>query len=133
MKADVPSLAMGDITFNLIIFFVILAAPKDDHVQWEPASAKNLQKPGQPSRVSITIDREGKLYLNGQPRSESALGGDIEELLGDAPAGERLVFLKVDKEATAPRFEPVIEAISKAGGELMHILSDQGAAAPVPK
>lgn len=124
MKAEVPSMAMGDIAFNLLIFFVILAKATDDsHVQWRPAEVATVD-PGKKARVSIVIDVDGKLYLNGKQKNESELSGDISTELGDLPAGKRTVLLKVDREATAPRFEPVIEAISQAGGELIHILNE---------
>jgi biopolymer transport protein ExbD len=133
LKADVPSMAMGDIAFNLLIFFVILAKAQDDsHVVWRPAEVKALEA-GKKARVSIVIDIDGKLFLNGHQRNESDLSTAIGEELGDAPAGSRTVLLKVDRDVTAPRFEPVIEAISQAGGELIHILNEdhkQPAAAP---
>ena len=124
MKADVPSTAMGDIAFNLLIFFVILARAQDDsHVQWQPAKAANLEKAGN-TRVSIAIDIHGDLYLNGQQIGEVQLASQIGTLLGDSPAGNRTVFLKVNKDAPAQKFEPVIEAISEAGGELVHVLDE---------
>ena len=36
-----------------------------------------------------------------------------------------MVLLKVHKDATATYFEPVIEAISEAGGDLLHVLEDE--------
>jgi biopolymer transport protein ExbD len=125
MKADVPSTAMGDIAFNLLIFFVILARAQDDsHVQWKPAKVANLQKAGN-TRVSIAIDVHGDLYLNGQQIGEVQLASQIGTLLDDSPAGNRTVFLKVNKDAPAQKFEPVIEAISEAGGELVHVLEEK--------
>jgi biopolymer transport protein ExbD len=124
IRADVPSMAMGDIAFNLLIFFVILARAQDDsHLQWTPAEARNIESAGH-SVVSVLIDTDEKLYLNGQPIGESGLEMKIEELLGDLPVGERIVLLKVHRDATALRFEPVIEAISSAGGELVHIVEE---------
>ena len=49
----------------------------------------------------------------------------LEDLLKGAPAGDRVVLLKVDKEILAQRFEPVIEAISEAGGELFHVVEEK--------
>ncbi len=122
MKADVPSTAMGDIAFNLLIFFVILARAQDDgHVKWQPAEAANVEQAGN-TKVSVVIDTEGLLYLNGQPVGEMQLASRIQGLLGEAGVGNRIVFLKVNKDAPAQKFEPVIEAISEAGGELVHIL-----------
>jgi biopolymer transport protein ExbD len=53
------------------------------------------------------------------------LAGSIEDLLGDAPPGKRTVLLKVHKETLAQRFEPIIEAVSEAGGDLVHVLEEK--------
>lgn len=125
MKADVPSTAMGDIAFNLLIFFVILARAQDDgHLQWQPAAAPRLENISN-SKVSVLIDRNNKLYLNGSETGQGQLAKGITDLLGAAPQGQRTVLLKVHKEATAMYYEPVIEAISEAGGDLVHILEEK--------
>jgi biopolymer transport protein ExbD len=125
MKADVPSMAMGDIAFNLLIFFVILARAQDDsHVQWQPAMASELERVST-AKVSLVINTENKLFLNGQETGQAQLAKAIEVLLGDQPAGERTVLLKVHKEATAMYYEPVIEAIGEAGGDLVHVLEEE--------
>ena len=123
--ATVPSMAMGDIAFLLLIFFVILARAQDDsHLQWKPAETPDLEQATH-SKASIVIDTDNKTYLNGQPIGHAQLAGELTALLGDAPVGKRTVLLKVDKEATAVFFEPVIEAVSEAGGDLYHILEQK--------
>lgn len=125
MKVEVPNVAMGDIAFNLLIFFVILARAQDDsHLKWEPAVSADVKNSGQP-RVSVVIDIQNKLYLNGSEVGIAQLPGGIEELLGNAQAGDRKVLLKVHKETLAQRFEPVIEAIGQAGGDLVHVLEEK--------
>lgn len=124
-KAEVPSVAMGDIAFNLLIFFVILARAQDDsHLRWQPASTPKVISVKH-SGVSVTIDIDGKLYLNGQEIGEAQLAEAIGQHLGNTPSGQRTVLLKVDKNTTALRFEPVIEAISEAGGDLVHVLEEK--------
>jgi biopolymer transport protein ExbD len=124
-RVEVPSVAMGDIAFNLLIFFVILARGQDDsHLQWQPALATHLESAGA-SKASVLIDTEGRLYFNGQQIGVSQLAGRIRETLADAPANHRTVLLKAHRDATALRFEPVIEAISEAGGELVHVLEEK--------
>ena len=114
LKADVPAVAMGDIAFNLLIFFVILARAQDDsHVKWQPASAAKLERTSN-SKVSVAISNENKLYLNGQELGQAQLANRVSELLGDSPSGERTVLFKVHKDATAMYYEPVIESISEA-------------------
>ena len=123
-RAEVPSMAMGDIAFNLLIFFVILAKAQDDsHLQWTPAEAKNIESAGN-SLVSIVIDHENDVYLNGQKVGQPSLAGQVEELLTGKRAGDRKVLLKVHRMVVAQTFEPVIESISNAGGELVHIVEE---------
>ena len=124
MKVEVPSVAMGDIAFNLIVFFVILARVQDDsHLKWTPAHTPKVERAGH-SKVSVVIDVKEKIYLNGKELGEAQLADAIEKMLGPAPAGNRTVLLKVHKDTTALRFEPIIEAISEAGGELVHVLEE---------
>jgi biopolymer transport protein ExbD len=124
-KAEVPSVAMGDIAFNLLIFFVILARAQDDsHLKWQPASTPIVEAVKN-AGVSVVIDIDSKVYLNGQEIGESQLAAAIEKLLENIPAGHRTVLLKVDRNVTALRFEPVIEAVSQAGGDLVHILEEK--------
>jgi biopolymer transport protein ExbD len=124
VRAEVPSTAMGDIAFNLLIFFVILARANDDSfLNWQPARAPNLEAAGY-AKVSVLIDADSKLYLNGRQVGMAQLSQQIGELLGDAPAGQRTVLLKVHREAQALYFEPVIEAVSEAGGDLVHVLEE---------
>lgn len=124
MRVEIPSVAMGDIAFNLLVFFVILARAQDDsHLQWQPAKAANVQAVKHP-KATVLIDVNQKVYLNGRPIGTGQLVSALGELLGDAPVGKRIVQAKVHHEVTATVFEPVFEAISEAGGDLVHILDE---------
>ena len=125
MEASIPSVAMGDIAFLLLIFFVILARAQDDsHVRWEPASSVDVVNVSNPL-ASVAIDADGKYFLNGKEIGVGVLADSLTALLGNNEAGRRTVMFKVHKTATADLFEPAIEAISKAGGELVHILEPE--------
>ena len=125
LTASVPSFAMGDIGFLLLIFFVILARAQDDsHVRWQPAKLKEVEMVASPL-ASVTIDTGFKNYLDGKEISTDALPAALSQILGDTPSGKRYVFLKVHKEAKAIHFEPVIAAISEAGCDLVHILEPE--------
>lgn len=125
LTASVPSFAMGDIGFLLLIFFVILArAQNDSHIQWQPAKLKDVEISAAP-RATVSIDTGFKTYLDGKEIAPEELAAALSEALGDTPAGQRNVFLKVHREAKATHFEPVIAAISEAGGDLIHILEPE--------
>jgi len=125
LTASVPSFAMGDIGFLLLIFFVILARAQDDsHIQWQPAELEDVEMVAAP-RATVSIDTGFKTYLDGKQIAPEELAAALTEVLGDAPAGQRNVFLKVHREAKASHFEPIIAAISEAGGDLVHILEPE--------
>ncbi len=122
IQATVPTFAMGDIGFLLLIFFVILARVQNDsHIQWTPAQIDEVE-PAAAALAGVAIDSGRKVYLDGREISPDSLAGQLESILGDAPEGSRRVHLKIDKDTPAAVFEPVIEAISEAGGEITHIL-----------
>ena len=122
LEVTPPYVAMADIAFNLVLFFLILAKTQD--VNWEPASAPGT-KPITNTRVTVSVDNENRVYLNGQQISLRELADAIERELGDKPAAERVVLLKIHKETLAATFEPIMEAVSKAGGEVVHVLEDE--------
>ncbi len=125
LTASVPSFAMGYIGFLLLIFFVILARAQDDsHIQSQPVKLAAINMPAAPL-ASVAIDSGFKIYLDGKEISSDELAADLTKLLGDTPSGQRNVFLKVHKETKASHFEPVIAAISEAGGDLVHILEPE--------
>ncbi len=124
MNCEVPSVAMGDIAFNLLVFFVILAKATDDsHLNWQPATTPKVEQASN-ARVSILVDIQNKLYLNGREIGQAQLKSAIERELTGAGAGNRTVLLKVHKDTQATRFQPIIEAVSEAGGEMVHILEE---------
>jgi biopolymer transport protein ExbD len=123
--AGVPSVALADIAFNLILFFLILARAQDDsYLKWEPASTPRTEASAE-SRNTIAVDIDNKVYLNGDQVSVASLAPALEKQLADAPAGKRTVLLKINKDATALIFEPIMEAVSQAGGEIVHVLEEK--------
>jgi biopolymer transport protein ExbD len=126
MVAGTPAVAMADIAFNLVLFFIMMAKTQDDsHLQWTPAKSALPLQSSTNSKVSVAVDKEHKIYFNGSQVGISQLKAMVEQQLKDAPAGKRAVLLKIDKNTPAQVFEPVVEAVSQAGGELMHILEEK--------
>lgn len=124
-QCEVPSVAMGDIAFNLLIFFVILARAQDDsHLKWNAASTPKVESTGY-ARVSVVVDINNKLYVDGKEIGIAQLSASISKSLGNTPPGQRTVLLKINNATLAQRFEPIIEAVSEAGGDLVHVLEEK--------
>ena len=120
-----PYVAMADIAFNLVLFFLILAKTQDDsHIQWTPVKDVGAKQVSN-AKVSITVDRDNKVYFNGQQIGIREMADRVGQELGDKPASERTVLLKIDKNTLAATFEPIMEAVSQAGGEVVHVIEEE--------
>jgi biopolymer transport protein ExbD len=126
LEATPPYVSMADITFNLVLFFLILAKTQDDsnRLDWVPAKSTGA-KVVTNAKVSITVDRDNKVYLNGQQVGIRDLADRVAIQLGDKPASERIVVLKIHNETLAATFEPIMEAVSQAGGEVVHVIEEE--------
>jgi biopolymer transport protein ExbD len=125
LKVEVPSVAMGDIAFNLLIFFVILANPDDEsHLKWKTATTTKVEVT-ESVKASVLVDENNDLYLNGRQIGINQLTPGLEKILGDTPPGQRTVLLKIHETTQAQRFEPIIEAVSAAGGDMVHVLTEK--------
>ena len=125
LEATPPYVGMADIVFNLVLFFLILAKMQDDtQIQWEPAQASGA-KPVAKARVSITVDKDNKVYLNGKQVGLMNLTALVAAELGDGAPGTRAVLLKIHKDTLAATFEDLIAKVSEAGGEMVHVIEDE--------
>jgi biopolymer transport protein ExbD len=85
MDATIPAMAMGDIAFLLLIFFVILARARDDsHLQWKPAPGQELSRP-QTMNASVVIDKYNVTYLNGREIPAVSLGETLKKYWAKIP------------------------------------------------
>jgi len=125
LEAVPPFVGMADIVFNLVLFFLILAKMQDDtQIKWEPAQAAGA-KPVAKAKVSLTVDQDNKVYLNGKQVGLMNLTALVQAELADSPPGERTVHLKIHKDTLAATFEDLIAKVSEAGGEMVHIVEDE--------
>jgi len=112
----IPMASMGDIAFLLIIFFLLTSNfIKEGHVKIEQAASPDIEQLEE-SSLSVTVDTEGLIWLQGTPCPLDALKLGTEALLEDMPS--KVVMLKIDKNVTQEIFGAVLLELSKAGAEL---------------
>jgi biopolymer transport protein ExbD len=114
----VPLASMGDIAFLLTIFFILTSNfAKDDTRAIKPPSAAELAEM-ENRNVSVSIDETGSMFFNGRPvgSAEVIEAGVAGFMAGAKRPEERLVVFRCDKGVDKKVFEPVLAAISKAGG-----------------
>lgn len=114
----VPLASMGDIAFLLTIFFILTSNfAKDDTRNIKPPSARELAQL-ENQNVSVSIDAEGGVFFNGRPVASPATieAGVAGFLAGKKDPKDRMVVFRCDQGVDKKVFEPVLAAISKAGG-----------------
>jgi biopolymer transport protein ExbD len=122
----VPTASMGDIAFLLTIFFMVCSNfAKEAGIKWTEPRAPQLRAIKE-SNVSVSIDAEGIIFLQGQPVPDagSVEAGVTVLLQRRGDADERLVMFKCDRAVDKAVFEPVIAAIARAGGVMVAIGED---------
>lgn len=112
----VPIASMGDIAFLLIIFFMLTSNfIKEGHVEVTPASSPDIEEIKE-SSVSVTMDRDGEIWIQGEPCPVGALKGGVQVLIEGIE--DKTVMLKIDKDLSQKQFGPVFLEMSNAGAEI---------------
>ncbi len=111
---SVPTSSMGDISFLLIIFFMLTSKfMAEQHVKYESAKSPDAVAL-EDVPVSVILDEEGMIWLQGKPcGSAETMRMGVEVLRGDKK--DMKVLLKVHKNAPEKQFGPVIGALAEAG------------------
>ena len=112
----IPIASMGDIAFLLIIFFMLTSNfIQEAHIRLTPASAADVSAL-KTSPVTVSMDLDGEVWLQGQVCPVEALEFEVSALLEGKD--NRLVVVKVDKDLPESRYGPVLMALSKAGADI---------------
>jgi len=112
----IPLASMGDIAFLLIIFFMLTSNfIQEAHVRLTPASAVDVSAL-KTSPVTVSMDRDGEVWLQGQVCPVEALEFEVSALL--AGKDERLVVVKVDKDLPEAKYGPMFMSLSRAGADI---------------
>ncbi len=113
----IPTASMGDIAFLLIIFFMLASTfMKSANVTAQEPASPDVE-PQEPALVSVIMDQDGKLWLQGVEIGQSELAGGVQLAVGEDR--KKPVHVKIDKTRTAADFLPVIQALSEAGVRIM--------------
>lgn len=112
----VPIASMGDIAFLLIIFFILNSTfITEANIKLNPPESANVEKMKK-AVISVTMDEQGILRLQGQETSVTGLQNLIESQLGNNK--QRVLQVRIDANLTTAQYMPVMEAISAAGATM---------------
>jgi biopolymer transport protein ExbD len=127
-QASIPTASMADITFLLIIFFMVTVTFEVDKTQVIlPKTQLRLEVPKKAAFVSV--DTEGRLRVSSGDEM-SALVPGVEDVLSFA-AGviatdpTKAFVIKADTGTEYRHIDSVIDALKRAKVEVIYMLSNQ--------
>jgi len=122
-ELSMPVTSMGDIAFLLTIFFILTSNfVKEASIKVAPPKSPDVAALQQVP-VSVVIDENSVVYVNGRRVAdadavESAVGTVLQRL---RPEAQKAVVFRCDRSVDKSVFEPVLDAISRAGGTIFAV------------
>ena len=114
-KARVEMLPLIDVVFLLLVFFIYAMVSMVIHrglkVDLPSAGTASME---QEDYISITIDADNKLYLNGDPAQAEGLAGRVQLLRGTSA---KPVFIDGDQKADLGLAIELLDDLKGAGIE----------------
>jgi biopolymer transport protein ExbD len=118
LLVEPPSVATGDIAFNLIVFFLVCASSQPDsgRQQQLPRSDDSKKSEQKVENITVKLTRNTAI-LNGDPLTIKDFGPKLQRLLADKKRPEdRVVVMTSTPDVPYHFWIDVSVAIDQAGG-----------------
>lgn len=120
-RRDLPEVnlvPMMDVLMTILVFFIIISMTAQINQKAVEISLPTIGSKGesvdQPDPMILQLDKQGKLFLEGEPMDQSQIAQAIQQYLGKYPEGA--VVLKADYELTYQKIVEVLGAMRDVGG-----------------
>ena len=114
LSAQINVTPMIDVMLVLLIIFMVVT-PILTQYEATPPSAITARPEPDDDVVTIGIDRAGSFYVENAPVAAGQLAASLERSLSGQPFGERLVYLRADRDVSYARIMDAVEAARDAG------------------
>ena len=119
LLVEPPSVATGDIAFNLIVFFLVCASTQPDSGRSQVLPrAEQTKQQEQRQNLEVVLTRD-RILLDGQPATTDELEKRLlQRFRGKKLPEDRIVVLKSDKSSPYHLWMSASIAIERAGGTI---------------
>ncbi|MEO0970201.1 MAG: biopolymer transporter ExbD [Cyanobacteria bacterium J06639_18] len=124
-EADVPAqiniVPMIDVIFAILTFFVMstLFLTRSEGLPVNLPQAQTAKKNTPPARVTLTVDKTGKVFLNKQAISLEALEAGVQKKV--KPQQQLMVVLNADEGVNHGRIVAVMDRVRRVKGARLAI------------
>lgn len=122
-SADVDISPLIDMVFILLIFFMVSTTfVKDAQVELKRPSAASATTASTKS-LRVSIDRQGGLYLDGQPTKPWMLQSKVRDAFRDG--ADKTVLVVSDRDVAVERLVEVVDQVRLAGAADVAVATDK--------
>ena len=106
----IPLSSTSDIAFLLLIFIMVIALinfRKEIHIDY--AEARNVLNTGAEKNLEVWVDRDGNVYISGDPANLQALEYAVAEMYVNAP--DTQIHIIADRYTPYEKINAVLEVL----------------------
>jgi biopolymer transport protein ExbD len=126
--ADINVTPMADIMIVLLIIFMVITPMLQKGVDVQlPEAGNTADRPNEETTITVAVTKQARTYLGPQPldNPETELVPRLRERLEELPQGERLLYLKADRELLYSEVMKVMDLCREAGVEEVALIAEQ--------
>jgi biopolymer transport protein TolR len=124
LKSDINVTPLVDVMLVLLIIIMIIAPMLQQCVPVTLPEANNAsQKPDTADQTTVSIDANGKLYVNAKEVTEQEVIPRLKAVLQDK--SEHTVYLKGDKDARYGAIMKMMDALRKAQIDTVGLITER--------
>jgi len=116
--AQINIIPLVDVVLVLLIIFMVTAVfAHDSALKMDlPKGSRPDQAAQPPAEITVSVDQDSKIYVNGQPTELRNVENKINSLRN--PNRKTLIVLKGDRKVIYGDLMPVLDEVSRTGIEL---------------
>jgi len=123
VKSDINVTPLVDVMLVLLIIMMLVAPMLQQGVAVNlPKATNSAAKPENADQTVVAVSRDGSLFLNAKPVSESEMATRVTELLENKR--EKVVLIRADEESSYGAVMTAMDQLRQAGVEDIGLITD---------
>lgn len=119
--SEINTTPLVDVMLVLLIIFIITAPLLTHNIRVDLPTAGSSVSPEKPDVITLSVNREGKLFWNDAPINESDLPQRLQDASNHKPQPE--LHLRADRDTRYQRIAEIMSAAQKAGLQKLGFVS----------
>ena len=124
VKSDINVTPLVDVMLVLLIIMMLITPMLNQGVAMRlPQASNTADKPTTQDNTTVAVGKDGSLYVNSKPVTESDMASKITEALEGKK--EKVVFIKADEEALYSAVMTAMDQLHQAGVEVFALITER--------